>query len=87
MNTHVHALSLSISHTHTHVHPQEITEALNDGITVESWMGVLEPYLELLSSVVDKAVFDRVYQRIFEVTRLSLKETSVYPKEPCIDAK
>jgi ribosomal RNA-processing protein 1 len=45
---------------------EEVTEALNQGITAETWMLVLEPYIQLLGSAVDKAVFERVYERVFK---------------------
>ena len=45
---------------------EEVTEALNQGITAETWMQVLEPYIQLLGSAVDKAVFERVYERVFK---------------------
>ena len=45
---------------------EEITEALNEGITPDSWLAVLEPYMQLLSTAVDKSVFLRVYERVFQ---------------------
>lgn len=45
---------------------EEVTEALNEGITVETWMEVLDPYMQLLGASVNKAVFDRVYDRVFK---------------------
>ena len=45
---------------------EEITEALHEGITVDGWMLLLEPYTQLLGSSVDRTVFERVVSRIFQ---------------------
>jgi hypothetical protein len=44
--------------------------SVHAGITADKWLQVLDPYFQLLSTGVDRTVFERVYDRIFQVPPL-----------------
>ena len=43
----------------------EVTDVVDDGMTADSWLRIMEPYFNMMRSQCDKSVFDRIYRRIF----------------------
>ncbi|EKX32286.1 hypothetical protein GUITHDRAFT_44863, partial [Guillardia theta CCMP2712] len=43
----------------------EVTDVVDDGMSADSWLRIMEPYFNMMRSQCDKSVFDRIYRRIF----------------------